>query len=229
MRRREFLAGLIGAASVWPVPARTQQIKPVIGFLNGGSMEGYAPFVAAFREGLRQSGYVEGENVVIEYRWAEGQYNLLHELLADLVKRNVAVIVANTPANLEAKKTTDTIPVVFTTASDPVQLGLVTNLRRPGGNVTGVSQLNASLGPKRLELVHELFPNATDAALMINPSDPLRAERSLNEAQAAAKQFGLKLHVLRASNQAEIEVAFSSFSQFRGAALVIGSDTFLHF
>jgi putative ABC transport system substrate-binding protein len=225
MRRREFLAGLIGAASVWPVPARTQQIKPAIGFLNGGSIEGYAPYVAAFREGLRQSGYVEGENVVIEYRWAEGRYNLLRELVDDLVKRNVAVIVANTPANLEAKKATDTIPVVFTTGSDPVQIGLVSNLSRPGGNVTGVSQLGALLGPKRLELAHELFPNATDAPFMINPTDPQRAEKLLIDAQAVAKQFGLKLRVLRASSEPEIEAAFSSFSQFRGAALVIGSDT----
>ena len=224
MRRRDFLAGLIGAAGVWPVPARTQQIKPVIGFLNGGSMEGYAPYVAAFREGLRQSGYVEGENVVIEYRWAEGRYNLLPDFVADLVKRRVAVIVANTPANLEAKRATDTIPVVFTTGSDPVQIGFVSNLCRPGGNVTGVTQLGKLLEPKRLELAHELFPSATAVAFMINPSDSPRAEKSLLDAQAVAKQLGLKLHVLRASNEAEIEVAFSSFSQFGAAALVIGTD-----
>jgi len=187
MRRREFLAGLIGAASVWPVPARTQQIKPVIGFLNGGSMEGYAPYVAAFREGLRQSGYVEGENVVIEYRWAEGRYNLLPDFVADLVKRHVAVIVANTPANLEAKRATDTIPVVFTTGSDPVQIGLVSNLRRPGGNVTGVTQLGHLLAPKRLELAHELFPNAADVAFMINPSDSARGEKSLIDASVRIK------------------------------------------
>jgi putative ABC transport system substrate-binding protein len=225
MRRRQFLAGFI-TASVWPVTARAQQTRPVIGFLNGGSMTGYGSYVAAFREGLRQSGYVEGENVVVEYRWAEGRYDLLLDLVADLVKRDVAVIVANTPANLEAKKATNTIPVVFTTGSDPVQIGLVSNLRRPGGNVTGATQLSASLEPKRLELAHELFPNATEMAFMINPKDPPRADKLLIETQAVAEQLGLKLHVLRASNEAEIEAAFGSFSQLRAAALVIGADAF---
>jgi putative ABC transport system substrate-binding protein len=180
MRRREFLASLIGAASVWLVPARTQQIKPVIGFLNGGSMEGYAPYVAAFREGLRQSGYVEGGNVVIEYRWVEGRYNLFRDLVADLVKRNVAVIVADTPANLEAKKATDTIPLVFTTGSDPVQIGLVSNLRRPGGNVTGVSQLGALLGPSSRKSWPRKRPSCSRIGTSRRSADPQPPMRRLD-------------------------------------------------
>jgi len=149
---------------------------PVIGFLNVASPEGYANYVAAFRAGLKEGGYIEGQNVAIEYRWAEGHYDRLPEMAADLVRRKVSVIVANTPANLAAKKATDTIPVVFTTASDPVQIGLVSSFSRPGGNVTGVSQLNVTLGPKRLELAHAMMPAAIVVTLMVNPSDPARAE-----------------------------------------------------
>ncbi len=176
MKRREFIA-LLGGAALTPVAARAQQAMPVIGLINGTSAQKYEPQVAAFRLGLKESGFVDGENVTIEYRWADGDYSRLPELAADLVKRQVAVIVANTPANIAAKKATDKIPVVFTTASDPVQIGLVTNLNHPGGNVTGVTQLNASLGPKRLELAHELLPAATDLALLVNPNDPARAEK----------------------------------------------------
>jgi putative ABC transport system substrate-binding protein len=227
MRRRDFIAGLVGSsASLWPLWLQAQQTMPVVGFLNGASMEGYAPYIAAFRDGLRKSGYVEGENVAIEYRWAEGRYDHLADLVADLLGRHVAVIVANTPANLVAKKATDTIPLVFTTASDPVQIGLVSNLSRPGGNVTGVTQLNASLGPKRLELAHELFPGATDVALMINPRDPARAEKLLAETQAAAKQFEIQLRVISAGNEAEMESAFKSLAQFKTAALVVGADAY---
>jgi putative tryptophan/tyrosine transport system substrate-binding protein len=161
MRRRDFIAVIGGAAVTWPLMARAQQPMPVIGFLNVASPEGYTPYVAAFREGLKESGYIEGQNVAIEFHWAEGHYERLPEMAADLAQRQISVIVANTPANLAAKKATDTIPVVFTTASDPVQIGLVSNLSRPGGNVTGVSQLNEALGPKRLELAHELMPAAT--------------------------------------------------------------------
>jgi putative ABC transport system substrate-binding protein len=165
MKRRQLLA-LFGGTALMPFVARAQQAMPVIGLINGTSAEKYEPQVAAFRQGLKESGFVDGENVTIEYRWAEGDYSRLPALAADLVKRRVAVIVANTPANIAAKKATDTIPVVFTTASDPVQIGLVTNLNHPGGNVTGVTQLNASLGPKRLELAHELLPAAADLALL---------------------------------------------------------------
>jgi putative tryptophan/tyrosine transport system substrate-binding protein len=227
VRRRSFIAGL-GVTAAWPLAARAQQSMPVIGFINGTSAGGYAPYVAAFRDGLKQSGYVDGENVTIEYRWAEGNYDRLPDMASDLVRRKVSVIVANTPANLAAKKATETIPIVFTTASDPVQIGLVSNLSRPGGNVTGVSQLNASLGPKRLELAHELMPSATLIALLVNPKDPGRVEILLKDVEAAATHLGLQLHVLRAGTEAEIEAALAGFSQLKAGALVIGADAFFN-
>jgi putative ABC transport system substrate-binding protein len=226
MRRREFITLLGGAVTTWPLIARAQQAMPVIGFLNVASPEGYANYVAAFRDGLKQSGYVEGQNVAIEYHWAEGHYDRLSDMAADLVRRQVTVIVANTPANLAAKKATDTIPVVFTTASDPVQIGLVSNFSRPGGNVTGVSQINVALGPKRLELAHELMPAATLLALLVNESDPARAETLSNEVQAAAGHLGLQLRILRAGTDAEIEAAFAGFAQLKAGVLVIGGDAF---
>jgi len=225
MRRREFIA-LLGGLGLAPFAGRAQQAMPVIGLINGTSAQQYEPQVAAFREGLKESGFVDGENVIIEYRWANGDYSRLPTLAADLVKRQVAVIVANTPANLAAKNTTDTIPVVFTTASDPVQIGLVTNLNHPGGNVTGVTQLNASLGPKRLELAHELLPAATDIALLVNPNDPPRAEKFISEVREAATQLGLLLHVLRAGTEAEIEAALARFAQTKASALVVGADAY---
>ncbi len=228
MRRREFITLLGGTVAAWPLAARAQSSMPVIGFLNGTWPDSYARYVTAFRTGLKQSGYVEGENVTIEYRWAEGNYDRLPELASELVRRQVSVIVANTPANLVAKKATDTIPVVFTTASDPVQIGLVPNLSRPGGNVTGVSQLNAELTPKRLELAHELMPAVTNVALLVNPRDPPRAEKVLTDVQAAAKQFGLQLHVLRAGNEAEVEAAFASLAQLNAGVLVIAADAFFN-
>jgi putative ABC transport system substrate-binding protein len=215
-----------GAAVTWPFAPRAQQAMPVIGLINGTSAEKYEPQVAAFRDGLRESGFVDGENVTIEYRWAEGDYTRLPALAADLVKLQVAVIVANTPANIAVKKATDTIPVVFTTASDPVQVGLVTNLNHPGGNVTGVTQLNASLGPKRLELAHELLPAATDHALLVNPNDPVRAEKFLTEVRDAATHLGLHLQVLRAGTEAEIEAALAGFAETKAGALVVGADAF---
>jgi putative ABC transport system substrate-binding protein len=225
MRRREFIA-LLGGMGLLPFAVRAQQAMPVIGLINGTSALKYEPQVAAFREGLKQSGFVDGDNVTIEYRWANGDYDRLPELAADLVKRQVAVIVANTPANIAAKKATSTIPIVFTTASDPVQIGLVTNLNHPGGNVTGVTQLNASLGPKRLELAHELMPAATDMALLVNPNDPGRAEKFVAEVHAAATHLGLQLHVLRAGTEADIEKALAAFHEFKASALVVGADAF---
>jgi putative ABC transport system substrate-binding protein len=225
MKRREFVA-LLGGTAMMPFAARAQQAMPVIGLINGTSAQKYEPQVAAFREGLKESGFVDGENVTIEYRWAEGNYSRLPELAADLVKRQVAVIVANTPANIAAKNATDSIPVVFTTASDPVQIGLVTNLNHPGGNVTGVTQLNALLGPKRLELAHELLPAATDLALLVNPNDQARAEKFTMGVRDAATRFGVHLHVLRAGTEAEIETAFAGVSQLKASALVVGADAF---
>jgi putative ABC transport system substrate-binding protein len=224
MRRREFIT-LIGGAAAWPLAARAQQpAKPVIGFLNVASPDGYAHHVAAFRDGLKERGYIEGQNVSIEFRWAEGHYDRLTNMAADLVRREVSVIVANTPANLTAKAVTSTIPIVFTTASDPVQVGLVPNLSRPGGNITGISQLNVEIGPKRLELAHQLMPSATSVAFLVNPNDVSRAETLTQDAQAAAIPLGLKIHVLPAFTDAQIDAAFAGFAQLKAGVLVIGAD-----
>jgi putative tryptophan/tyrosine transport system substrate-binding protein len=227
VKRREFIT-LLGGAATWPLAARAQQQMPVIGFLNGASPDGYAPYLAAFLQGLKEAGYVEGRNVAIEYRWAEGQYDRLPALVGDLVHRQVSVIAAtSTPANLVAKAATSTIPIVFTTASDPVQIGLVASMSRPGGNVTGVTQMNVELGPKLLELAHELVPTAALVALLVNPSNP-SAETLTRNLQAAALTLGLKLHVLRASTEAEIDDAFTAFLHQRAGVLVIGTDAFFN-
>jgi putative ABC transport system substrate-binding protein len=227
MKRREFVA-LLGATVVaWPFVARAQQAMPVIGFLNGASADGYAPRVTSFRQGLKETGLVEGQNVAIEFRWAEGHYDQLPEMAADLVRRQVSVIVANTPANVIARAATSTIPIVFTTSSDPVQLGLVASLSRPGGNVTGVSQLNVEVGPKRIELARELIPEAHATALLINANNPT-AETISKGMQAAAASVGQQLHVLRAGTDAEIEAAFSGFAGLKAGVLVIGTDAFFN-
>jgi putative ABC transport system substrate-binding protein len=226
MRRRTFIAGL-GVTAAWPRAAGAQQAMPVIGFLNGASYEAYAPYLAAFRDGLKESGYIEGQNVTIEYHWAEGHYDRLPDMAADLVRRQVSVIVANTPANLVAKTATSTIPIVFTTGNDPVQMGLVRRLSRPGGNVTGVTQLNWEVGPKRLELAHELMPSATVVALLVNPTNPY-AEALSRESQIAVAALGLKLDILRAGTDAQIEAVFAGFSQLKAGVLVIGSDAFFN-
>jgi putative ABC transport system substrate-binding protein len=225
MNRREFIAIAGGAAAVWPLVARAQQpAKPVVGFLNVASPDGYEHYVAAFRDGLKERGFIEGQNVAIEFRWAEGHHDRLPNMAADLVRRQVSVIVANTPANLTAKAATSTIPIVFTTASDPVQIGLVPNLSRPGGNITGVSQLNVEIGPKRLELAHQLMPTATSVAFLVNPRNVSRTETLTRDAQAAAVPLGLKIHVLPAFTDAEIDAAFAGFAQLNAGALVIGAD-----
>ena len=201
---------------------------PVIGFLNGGSPEGSAPMMSAFLQGLKEAGYVDGQNVAIEYRWANGQYDRLAALVGDLVRRQVSVIAAtSTPANLVAKAATTTIPIVFTTGGDPVQLGLVASLGRPGGNVTGVTQMTGEVAPKRVELAHELVPQATAFGLLINPTNPL-AETVKRDSQAAALKLGLQLNVLRASTDAELDEAFTTFRQMRAGALVIGTDAFFN-
>ena len=227
--RRQFIFALGGATLAWPLAARAQQpAMPVIGFLNSASPDNYEPMVDAFRQGLKEIGYVEGQNVAIEYRWAGGQYDRLPAMAADLVRRQVAVIVANTPGNLAAKAATTTIPIVFTTAGDPVQMGLVASLNRPGGNVTGVTNVSVELGPKWLELLHELVPTATIIALLVNPTSPNLTESTTNDLQAAARTLGLKLHVLQASSERDFDKVFATLVRLRVGALVIGSDPFFN-
>src|SRR5262245_7471195 len=228
MRRREFITLVGGAAVAWPLGVRAQQpTVPVVGFLNGASPDGYAPMVAAFRQGLKEAGYVEGQNVAIEYRWAEGRYDRLAALAADLVHRNVSVIAATTtPANLVAKAATATIPIVFTTGDDPVRQGLVTSLRRPGGNITGVTVLDQVVAGKRLEVAHELVPTATLVAVLVNPNNSIRSE--MEELQRAAVTLGLQLSVLRANTEADIDDAFATLLQQRTGMLVIAGDAFFN-
>src|ERR1700680_1201029 len=210
MRRRDFIYGIAGFAAVWPLTARAQHPKiPVIGFLNAASPQGFEQLSSAFLKGLSETGYVDGHNVAIEYRWAEGRSDRLPAMAADLVHSQVAVIAAtSTPAALAAKAATTTIPVVFETGGDPVRLGLVPNLNRPGGNVTGVTQLSVEVAPKELELLHELVPSAHVMALLVNPADPALAEANARDFQLAARTLGLELHVLNASTQRELDAVF---------------------
>jgi len=223
MWRRDFISLLSGAAAVWPLAGRAQQpAMPVIGFLNGGSPDGYARMAAAFRQGLKEAGYVERQNVTIEYRWAEGHYDRLPMMVADLVHSQVSVIAAtSTPAAFAAKAATTT-PIVFTTSSDPVQFGLVTSLSQPGGNLTGVAELDVEVAPKRLELLHELLPMAKVMALLVNPTSPT-ADAQSREMQAVAGTLGLQLHVLHASAERDFDTVFASLAQIKVSGLVIGS------
>jgi putative tryptophan/tyrosine transport system substrate-binding protein len=224
--RRKFITLLGGAAVVWPFAARAQQAAmPVVGFLHSASLDGYAPMVAAFREGLQETGYIEGQSVTIELRWAESKYDQLPALAINLVDRKVTVIVVgSTPAALAAKAATTTIPIVFSTASDPVDVGLVAGLNRPGGNLTGVSNLNVELGSKQLELLHELVPTATIVALLVNPTNRKLTETTTSDAQAAARTLGLQLHVVTASSQGEIDTAFVTLVQQGARGLVVSAD-----
>jgi len=226
MRRRAFITLLGGAAAVWPLTARAQQPGlPVIGFVNIGSSGGYAGILSAFLKGLDETGYVEGRNVAIEYRWAENQLDRLPAMMADLVQRKMAVIAAtSTPAALAAQAATTTIPIVFEIGSDPVQLGLVTSLNRPGGNVTGVTFLAQEVVPKLLELLRELLPRARVIPLLVNPANPAIAEANTSKALAAAHTLGLELHVLNASSEGDFEGAFAKLVELRANGLVVGPD-----
>jgi putative ABC transport system substrate-binding protein len=230
MRRRDVITLAGGAAAIWLVSAaRAQQgAIPVVGFLNGGFADNYAPLAAAFVRGLGEAGFVEGRNVSIEYRWGEGHNERLPQLAAELVARNVAVIAAtSTPATLAAKAATTSIPVVFETAADPVKLGLVASLNRPGGNFTGVTQLSAETVSKRIELLHELFPQARAIAVLVNPTNPTIAEIMANETTAAARSFGLELHVLKAGTDDELKAAFARMGELHASGLAIsGGDPF---
>ena len=228
MRRREFIAGLGGAAAVWPLAARAQAAIPVIGALNSAAAAPIAPLLAAFRIGLGEAGYVEGQNLAVEYRLAEGQYDRLPSLAADLVRRRVAVIATGggTVSALAAKNATATIPVLFVCDDDPVKVGLVTSISRPGGNVTGIHQLTTGLEAKRLGLLHELAPNVTTMAVLVNPDYP-DAGIQIKEVEEAARTLGLRLHILKARIESDFDAAFATIVQQRAGALLVASDPFL--
>jgi putative tryptophan/tyrosine transport system substrate-binding protein len=226
MRRREFITLLGGtAAAVWPLATRAQQpAMPMIGFLGSGSPEVYAGRLRVFHEGLKDSGYVEGQNVAIEYRWTGGQNDLLTKLAAELVQLRVAVIVAasGTLGALAAKGATTTIPVVFGVAVDPVRVGLVASLNRPGGNMTGVTNLNVEIGPKRLEVLHALLPTSTVFAVLVDPTGRVLAEDFTRGIQTAARALGLQIHVLNASTERDFDSVFTTSIQLHASALIIG-------
>ena len=229
MRRREFIGLIAGAAVTWPLVARAQHpVLPVIGFVSSAPREGFEPQVAAFLKGLGEAGYVDGQNVTIEYRWAEGQVDRLPALLADLVHRQVAVIAATTTlAALAAKVATTTIPIVFETGGDPVELGLVASLSRPGGNLTGVTNRYVEIAPKRLELLHELVPTARVVALLVDPTNyAAQAKANIRDVQAAAGKLGLELHVLNANAERGFDGVFAELAQLRAGGLVIGDSAY---
>ena len=227
MKRRQFITLLGGAAAAWPLTARAQQAAmPVVGFLRSTSPADSTNFVTAFGQGLKEAGFVEGQNVVIEYRWAEGQNERLPPLVADLIRRKVAVIVGAGVAMLAANAATTTVPIVFASGGDPVQDGLVASLNRPGGNVTGVVFTSSELGAKRLELLRQLVPKATTIAVLVNPHLP-NTQRERSEVQAAAQAIGQQLLILDVSSDPEIETAFATFVQRGAGALLVGSGPFL--
>jgi putative ABC transport system substrate-binding protein len=224
LHRRQFITLLGGAAAAWPLAARAQQsAMPIIGFLNGGSAWEYADVVAAFRQGLREAGRVEDQNLRIEYRWAEGHYERLPTLAAELVNRRVTAIAASAPAAVAAKAVTTSIPIVFVTAADQVEIGLVRSLNRPGGNLTGMTLLSVQLAPKKLQILHELLPATKKFALLVNPANG-NAEIQSREVRGAAAALGLELEVLYAKNERDLDIAFAWLSQLQIGAVVIGTD-----
>jgi putative ABC transport system substrate-binding protein len=230
LRRREFITLLGGAAAAWPLTARARQSMPVIGFLGFGSLDNFGPFLTAFRKGLNEAGFVEGQNVAIEYRWAEGEYDRMEKLAADLVDRRVAVIAVpgSPPGARAAKAATSTIPIIFGVGEDPVKLGLVASIARPGGNATGINFLSAEVVAKRLALLHELVPSAARVAALINPSDAIRAEAARNDLQAAVRLMGVQLQILNASSSRDIDAAFATLARERADALFVGPDAFFN-
>jgi len=227
MTRREFITLLGGAAAAWPLAARAQQpAMPVVGFVNAGSFD--APLAAAFRKGLNDAGYVESQNVTVEYHWLEGQFDRLPALMTDLVRRRVAVIAtpAGNFAALAAKAATTTVPIVFGVAEDPVKLGLVASLARPGGNLTGINYFAAELIAKRLALLHELVPKAVRIAVLVNPANIPATDSELRDIPEAARAMGLQIQVLKASTRSEIEAAFATLVRDRAEALYVAGDTF---
>jgi putative tryptophan/tyrosine transport system substrate-binding protein len=224
MLRRTFITLISGAAAAWPMAVRAQQsAMPVIGFMNNGTAKGGEDLQAAFRQGVSEAGYTEGQNVTIEYHWGDGYDDRLPALASDLVRRQVSVIAATgTPTAIAAKSATATIPIVFETAGDPIKLGLVASLNRPGGNITGVTQLSSELVSKRLGLLHDLIPTATMIGFLVNPSDP-RSETQTQETQQAALALGLQIQVLDASTEGDIDTAFTALRELRAGALLVGT------
>ena len=229
MRRREFISLIGGTAAAWPLAARAQQLgMPVIGLLGSESLDLWATRMRAFHGGLKEAGLIEGQNVAIEYRWADGHNDRLPELAADLVRRRVTVIAApgSTPAAVAAKAATSTIPIIFWVGSDPIELGLVASLNRQGGNLTGVTTLNVGLVAKRVELLHEVVPGISFVALLVNPTSPVLTKISIGDAQAAARSLGLELHVVNASTEPDLDAVFGNLMQLPAGGLVIGTDAF---
>ena len=228
MRRREFIKLIVGSTAVWPFAARGQQPTPIVGFLSSRSPDDSAHLVAAFREGLGETGFIEGRNVAIEYRWAEGHYDRLPTLAADLVARQVSVIAATAIAPARAaKEATTKIPIIFQTGADPVQFGLVNSLSRPEGNLTGVAMLTNTLAPKQLELLHEVVPTVMLVALLVNPKNPI-SETDKQNVKSAAKTLGQQIIVLDASNDSELEAAFSAIASQHAGSVLVQSDPFLN-
>ncbi len=227
--RRQFVALLGSGVAAWPLKARAQRAAiPVVGFLHGAASDGYAPMATSFRQGLKETGYVDGQNVAIEFRWAQGQYDQLPSMATDLVRRQVAVIAAGgTPAAFAAKAATSTVPTVIVVGSDPVLLGLVGSLNRPEGNLTGLAVLTDELEAKKLEVLHELLPAATSVGLLVNPANA-PAESKAKDLQAAARSLGMRLHILNASSESQIDAAFAALAGLGATALIVSVDTFLN-
>ncbi len=225
MRRRDFITLLVGTAA-WPIAARAQSSIPVIGFINGSSATAYAAYVQAFIRGLAETGYTAGENVAIEYRWAEGHYERIPEMVDELVRRHVAILAPNTPTAQATKRAAGNIPVVFFTGQDPVASGLVESLNRPGGNVTGVTSMFGQLASKLVGLLHELVPGATLIGYLVNPGNPI-TEANVRDAVDAAQKLGEKIEIVHASSDAEIDAAFDTLRGIGASALLVQPDAFL--